>query len=200
MNNGIEVIKRNAQILEPELSGEHRERAETIVDWSENIGDLSEKVQVMIQGITGGEQRSLESVDLSATVEEQVTTVERMGENVTIDTTIPFGISVRADEMLQEVLHNLLTNAVEHNDTDAPQIDVTAEQSGETVTITIADNGPGIPEQRRDTLFSWDSHESDGGGFGLHFVQTMIESYGGSITVEGNSPRGTVFRIELLRG
>lgn len=197
VNNGIEVIKRNAHLLEPELSGESRERAETIIDWSENITDLTEKVQVMIQGITQGERQNLESVDLSTVVENQVQTVERMGENVTIETSIPFGISVQADEMLPEVFHNLLTNAVEHNDTDHPEISVTAEQTGDTVTIAVADNGPGIPEAGREDLFSWAAHGEESGGFGLYFVQTMVESYGGEISAGANEPRGTVFTIEL---
>jgi signal transduction histidine kinase len=198
VNNGVEVIKQNAHLLEPAVTDENRERAETIIDWSENITDLTEKVQVMIQGITEGEQRQLESVDLSMVIEDQVTTVEGMGGDVTVETTLPFGLTVKADEMLTEVFHNLLTNAVEHNDSNEPHVSVTAEQTGETVTISVADNGPGIPEQKRGRLFSWESSEtSDNGGFGLYFVQTMIESYGGTISAEPNEPRGTVFSIEL---
>ncbi|MXR50641.1 response regulator [Halovenus sp. WSH3] len=198
VNNGIEVIKRNAHLLEPELDGEQRERAETIIDWSENITDLTEKIQVMIEGITHGEQQDLEAVDLSTVVEGQVETVEQMGEDVRIETSIPFGLSVRANEMLPEVFHNLLTNAVEHNDTDQPRITVDAEQSGETVTVSIADNGPGIPDDERGELFSWQGGGTgDSGGFGLYFVQTMIESYGGSITAAANEPRGTEFTIRL---
>lgn len=197
VNNGVEVIKRNAHLLEPEMDGEDRERAETIIDWSENITDLTEKIKVMIEGITRGEQQDLESVDLSTVVEDQVQTVERMDENVRIETSIPFGLSIRADEMLPEVFHNLLTNAVEHNDADEPRISVTAEQTGEMVTVSVADNGPGIPESERKQLFSWQGRGDNSGGFGLYFVQTMIESYGGSIGAEPNDPRGTVFTIDL---
>ena len=202
VNNGIEVIKRNAHLLEPELDGESSGRAETIVDWSETITDLTEKIQVMIQGITRGERRQLESVDLSTVVEEQATVAEGMGEHVTVEAEVPFGISVQADEMLAEVLHNLFTNAIEHNDTDEPRVTVEATQDDETVTITVADNGPGIPEDERPDLFSWDGRTtgSDEGGFGLYFVQTMVQSYGGSVTVEDNEPCGTVFRIELQAG
>lgn len=66
-------------------------------------------------------------------------------------------------------------------------------------TIIVADNGPGISDDERDDLFSWDGRTtgSDEGGFGLYFVQTMVESYGGTVTVEGNDPRGTVFRLDL---
>ncbi len=199
VNNGIEVIKRNAHYLEPELDGESRDRAETIVDWSETITDLTEKIQVMIQGITRGERRQLETVDLSAVVENQAAVAEGMGESVVVETEIPFGVSVQADEMLAEVFHNLFTNAIEHNDTDEPRVTVEATQHEETVTITVADNGPGIPEDERPDLFSWQGRAtgSDEGGFGLYFVQTMVQSYGGSATVEDNEPRGTVFRLEL---
>ena len=199
VNNGIEVIKRNAQLIESETDGETAERAETVVDWSGNISELTEKVRGMIHGITRGEQRDLAAVDLASVVAEQVETVEGMDDNATIETAVPFGVSVQADAMLAEVFHNLLTNAVEHNDADVPRVTVDAAVEGDTVRVDIADNGPGLPDTGAERLFAHDpgGHQSDGGGFGLYFVRTMVESYGGSVEARQGEPDGTVFTLEL---
>ncbi|SDJ88800.1 Signal transduction histidine kinase [Halovenus aranensis] len=198
VNNGIDVIGRNASLLEAELTGEHADRADTILDWSDNIADLTAKVQGMIQGITRGEQRDLESVDISGVIADQVDTVEGMDEGVTIDTSVPFGLLVQADEMLTEVIHNLLTNAVEHNDADEPRVSVEVTADGGTVRVDIRDNGPGLPETERDYLCGRDQQTEESSGFGLHFVRTMVSGYGGSISVADNDPRGTVITLELL--
>jgi signal transduction histidine kinase len=48
-----------------------------------------------------------------------------------------------------EVFENLLTNAVQHNDADLPEITVDIEQDERTTTVSVADNGPGIPDDER---------------------------------------------------
>jgi len=193
IKNGMEVISRNAGLLAEDLSGQQRDRAETIVDWSGNVTDLTSKVQGMIQGATREAGRELSEVDLVTVVNEQVETVEGMDRDVTIETSVPFGTTVRADEMLDEVLHNLLTNA------DEVRISVDVTDHDDTVEIAIADNGPGIPEAERERLFGRGESgpRSDGDGFGLYFVWTMVDSYGGSISVADNEPRGTVITLEL---
>ena len=201
VNNGIEVIKRNAELIESETTGEPADRARTVVDWSGNISELTEKVRGMIHGITRGEQRDLEAIDLASLVAEQVETVEGMDDDATIETAVPFGVSVKADAMLSEVFHNLLTNAVEHNDTELPRVTIDATVEGDTVRVDIADNGPGLPDTDPEQLFAHDpgGHQSDGGGFGLYFVRTMVESYGGSVEARQDEPDGTVFTLELQR-
>jgi signal transduction histidine kinase len=199
INNGMEVISRNASLLAGNLEGDDRERAETIIDWSGNVTDLTTKVQGMIQGITREAETELSRVDLPPLVAEQAETVEGMADGVTVETSVPFGTAVEADEMLEEVLHNLMTNAVEHNDSDEPRVTVDVTDRGETVEIAVADNGPGIPESERDRLFGRGEagSRSDGDGFGLYFVRTMVESYDGSVTVADNEPRGAVITLEL---
>lgn len=201
VNNGIDVIGRNASLLEADLSDEHADRAGTIVDWSNNIAELTEKVQRMIQGITQGEERALESVDLSGIIADQVDTVEGMDADATIDTAVPFGLTVQADEMLDEVVHNLLTNAVEHNDADEPRVTVDVSVDDGIVELDIRDNGPGLPDTEQNYLCGRDiqAEESNHSGFGLHFVRTMVTSYGGTIAVSDNEPRGTAITIELTK-
>jgi signal transduction histidine kinase len=115
--------------------------------------------------------------------------------------------------MLAAVFGNLLGNAVQHNDADDPVVRVSATENDDTVTVRVADNGPGIPDDRKESVFHR-GNSTSGGGFGLFFVRTMVEEYGGSIRIEDraeqssagsrtqsddNQPRGTVFIVDLPR-
>jgi signal transduction histidine kinase len=94
-------------------------------------------------------------------------------------------VEVRANDMLDSVFRNLLTNGIVHNDTETPELLVTATTTDESVRITIADNGPGIPEEVGDRLFDrgWKGGDSGGTGIGLYIVSSLVENYGGSIEV-----------------
>jgi len=199
VQNGMDVIRRNAQILKSGLQGDERDRAETIVDWSNDMIDLSKRVRRMLNVVTGTDERSYTPVDLTALLDEQADTIEGMGESVSMDISAEGTVAVLADEMLATVLNNILTNAVEHNDTDAPQISVDLTEHDQIVEIKIADNGPGIPESDRERILARGEKgaPSSGSGFGLYFVDIMIESYGGTLSISDNEPRGTIFTIEL---
>jgi signal transduction histidine kinase len=94
-------------------------------------------------------------------------------------------------------MDNLLENAVEHNDADEPRIDVGIDADGETVRLTVADNGPGIPDNQKESILYPESGETDGSGLSL--VRTLVEGYDGSVRAEDNEPRGSRFVVELPR-
>lgn len=110
-------------------------------------------------------------------------------------------VAVSADTALFAVFANLLRNAVQHNDQPTPRATLTAETAPDTVTVRIADNGPGLPESIRSSLFTpgVKGEESSGSGLGLYLVRTLIDRYDGDIQIEENEPRGTAFIIELNR-
>jgi signal transduction histidine kinase len=69
------------------------------------------------------------------------------------------------------------------------------------VTVRIADNGPGVPDERKESVFGKGEKglESDGTGIGTYLVKTLVSRYSGTVWVEDNEPRGAVFVVELLR-
>lgn len=100
---------------------------------------------------------------------------------------------------LERVFHNLLLNACEAVSPDSGKIELRARRRPEGLEVTVADNGPGIPEPIRDQLFSpFVSYgKSNGTGLGLAVVQKIVQDHGGSVAVERSSSQGTVFRIAL---
>lgn len=117
---------------------------------------------------------------------------------VTYDTTIPIA-TINANNMIFSAFRNLLKNAIQHNDKPLAEVTVSATDQAETLTIRVADNGPGIPADRKDAIFAKGEHglESAGTGIGLYLVETLVTSYGGEISVEDNDPEGSVFVVEL---
>src|SRR3984893_14717627 len=67
------------------------------------------------------------------------------------------------------------------------------------VEITITDNGRGVPNSIRGTLFEpfISQGKENGTGLGLTVVQKIVQDHGGEVVVERTSPEGTVFRITL---
>jgi len=101
--------------------------------------------------------------------------------------------------MLGSVFRNLLKNAVQHNDAAVPEVDVTATAADDTVVVRVADNGRGISDTQKERIFSKGQKglDSQGTGMGLYLVDTLVTSYGGSVWVEDNTPKGSVFAVEL---
>ena len=107
--------------------------------------------------------------------------------------------SVFADEALNSVFTNLITNSIKHG--KASKIDVKISSEDNKCEIKFMDNGTGIPDKIKDKIFDEGFSHGKAGhtGIGLHIVRKTIESYGGSISVENNKPNGAVFTINLKK-
>jgi signal transduction histidine kinase len=100
---------------------------------------------------------------------------------------------------LERALYNLLLNACEAAPSNGGKVEVVVDHTGDSVTITIADNGSGIPESIRDKLFHpFVSYGKENGtGLGLTVVQKIVEDHGGQVSVERTADGKTVFQIVL---
>ena len=101
--------------------------------------------------------------------------------------------------LIQQVLLNLLRNAVEAvADQENRNVALTAEIQGDTVQISVSDNGPGIAEEIRGKLFqSFVSTKKTGMGMGLSICRTIVSSHNGCLWTEPNPTGGTIFRLIL---
>jgi signal transduction histidine kinase len=97
------------------------------------------------------------------------------------------------------VFRNLLKNAIQHNDKAVAEVTVSATEQDDVVAIRIADNGPGVSDDQKATLFGKGERdlESTGSGMGLYLVDTLVTSYGGEVWIEDNDPEGSIFVVEL---
>jgi signal transduction histidine kinase len=100
---------------------------------------------------------------------------------------------------LERALYNLLLNACEAAPAVGGKIEVTAADVSGAISISVADNGPGIAEAIRERLFHpFVSYGKENGtGLGLAVVQKIVQDHGGEIVVERTAQATTVFRIVL---
>jgi signal transduction histidine kinase len=100
---------------------------------------------------------------------------------------------------LERALYNLLLNACEAAPPVGGTVEVTAAAVADSITISVADNGPGIAESIRDRLFHpFVSYGKENGtGLGLAVVQKIVQDHGGEIFVERTVQGKTVFQVVL---
>ncbi|MEA2095125.1 MAG: PAS domain S-box protein [Candidatus Cloacimonadota bacterium] len=106
---------------------------------------------------------------------------------------------VFADNALDSVFTNLITNSIKHG--NSTKIDVKISLEDNMCKINFIDNGTGIPDKIKGKIFDEGFFHGKAGhtGIGLHIIKQTIERYGGSISIEDNKPSGAVFIIELRR-
>lgn len=96
-------------------------------------------------------------------------------------------INIMAEDLLDEIFINLLSNSVKYSDISEVKIDVTirAYFIGETKywMITVSDNSRGIPDLVKKELFERFYSKAKGGGLGLSIVRALVERYNGKIWV-----------------
>jgi signal transduction histidine kinase len=199
MQNGLNVVMGKAQLLEAELSDpEQVAYANDIFEWSRNISDLATKVRRILDTVAEEGGASREPVDAVPVVAEEAVRVDAMSDRVSVVTDLPESCSVLANDLLGDVVGNLLTNAVEHTD-EATRVEVTLEDCGHVVCLRVSDDGPGIPAERQAAVFDRGEQRqgSAGTGFGLYFVSSMVESYGGEVDVTDSERGGAQFVVDL---
>ena len=192
--NSAQIIGGHASLLlETPPSERRRDRLETIQRESEALEAVIDDIRVMLDANANPDQSAV--VDLSELLEETVAAV-RTAYDVELDATVPESIAVRGNDGIERIFANVLENAIEHNDSETPHVDLTVESTPDTVTVTVSDNGPGIPPEARETLFE---RKSSNHGLGLYLVRILTNRYGGSVELTETGPDGSTFTVTLPR-
>ena len=129
--------------------------------------------------------------------------VDRLHEGVTVDIAGNHDAQVRVERQdLDEMLGNLVENAAKYG---GGRVFVTVEPKDQMVDILVEDDGPGIPEEKRDELFArgarLDTTGKPGTGLGLAIVRDVAEIYGGSVQLEESEDLGGLLaRLSLPAG
>ncbi len=111
---------------------------------------------------------------------------------------------VRADDLLSVIFDNLIGNAVKYGGPDVVIVVRTEEQDNK-VLVTVADTGPGVPDEEKSEIFRRYEKKKRGvgEGLGLYLVQILVERYGGRVWVEdrvaGHPEEGAAFRFTLKK-
>jgi signal transduction histidine kinase/CheY-like chemotaxis protein len=202
INNPLTSILSNAQLLALRRGGPADEasinsivlEAKRTADLVKNLLAFSRK-ESKKREVIGVNELIKQAVNLKR-YQLKVNNIQLISEPCEIS----YPVSVTAQQM-QQVLLNLLNNAEQAiAKTDRPGvIRVEGGRRGETVYITVTDNGVGIPAHVLPFIFDpffTTKNLGEGTGLGLSIAHTLIENHGGTISAK-SEPGNTVFTIEL---
>lgn len=162
---------------------------------SEKLTTLADKVRLVDDALDSDTEPC--RVDIGALLAEIKREYSEVFPNSSIEIDYEDIELICNPEIVRLVLAIPVENAIEHSDASTPTVSITASQSaGDPVTISITDNGPGIPETERAFLNGAEetpmAHSS---GIGLWTLQWLIRRLGGAVTVATDCVEGT--RLEL---
>lgn len=197
VRNSVNVLSGRLDLLldELEVDDDDNPHLAAIDRQTDEILTLLADVEVAVEAVTA--ERSREPVSVSRVVEEAVAALDDSYRGVEVTASVPETAIVQADELLSNVVENVLSNAVRHHDRDTVAIDVTATLDEDTVTLVVSDDGPGIPDRLLPEVLG--PEVGEGSGMGLYLVDTLVDGYGGSVTVASSGERGATVEIELPR-
>jgi signal transduction histidine kinase len=102
------------------------------------------------------------------------------------------------EQVVRQILHELVENAVKHSDNDAPIVHITVREQNDSTEIVVADNGPGIPDLEQGALSDGkETQLKHGTGIGLWFVNWAVTQLGGELEFDKNDAKGCMVTIRL---
>lgn len=168
--------------------------------------DQAEDVLDLARIESGRVALSIEPFRIAEVIDDACQTLDAAARQAEVSLRPPArddAIWVRADyTRTKQVLLNLISNAIKYNVT-AGRVDVTCYRESDTVTVGVADTGPGIPDDQREALFEpfnrldADASGVEGTGIGLAITRELIERMAGRIAVESEVGVGTTFVVAL---
>ena len=182
---------------------DHREAFESIDAEAERMGRLVRNLLDLSRIEGGALKPELEARDLAELVGQSVARVNAPGKQISV--AVPAAMpAVLVDEVfLVQVLANLLENAVRYG---GSQIEVRArvDRAGNTVAVSVEDNGEGVPERSLGRLFDKfyqvpraAGTARRGMGIGLTVVAGMVGAMGGTVTAERSNLGGLAVTVHL---
>lgn len=201
IRNDMAVVLGWLEIIEDEIDSDRGEQAVSrMKNAGKNVLELTETAHDLVEVVTGEGALETEPTHLAPVLRTTVEIAREAHPDAEIVIEEPIrDIAVSATDLLSSVFQNLINNAVKHNDADDPRVTIATKANDEHVRISIADNGPGIPEEQKQRIFGKGQKglESESTGIGLYLVETLVDNFGGEVRVEDNDPNGSIFIVEL---
>lgn len=150
-------------------------------------------------------------LNISRTVERVVRSMEPRAQAKNIDLSLIIGEGVAEEQVLADeyamiiVLENLIDNAIKYTP-DQGKVEVTIENSGMNITVSVKDNGIGMTEDEKSKAFE-DFYrvkndftiQVPGTGLGLGLVKRFVDLHQGRITVQSRPGQGSIFKVSLQK-
>ena len=205
MRHSLTAIYANAELLERhDICASVRD--DLLLEIQEAVLAMTERIDSLLQFGSNGRNNPLVHERVSLVVEKAVAAVKFHpdGRNVFITVgEFPPAKAVIDVRNLESAIYNLLLNACQAaaRSTQVPEVKIHLAEVDERIYVTILDNGPGIPDSVRTTLFDpfVTAGKPNGTGLGLTLARRVAEEHGGSVCLEKSNRERTVFTLSLTK-
>lgn len=203
----LATIQASASALQDagdRLSDDDRaELVQTIRSETDRLTRLVDKVLSLSRIRAGGLEPDLGPVDLAGIAQTTVTRLGplRVGRAVRLEIPADLGALRLDPTMAEQVLLNLLENAVRYAPTGS-EVVVSAERLDEVVELRVIDHGPGVPAEDRERIFDEyvrgdQQREIEGTGLGLAIVRALVDAQGGTVACEETPGGGATLVVRF---
>jgi len=201
LRHSLAAIVANSEFLcDGRLTGAQRE--ELYQEVRIGVNQMTDLIDSLLEFARTRESLNPTYASVTETVQRAMQAVRlhprHQGTLIEVESSGP-GLAWFDPRKLERALYNLLLNACEAAPTTEGRVQVTIGRSEGSVTIAVADNGPGIAQPIRDKLFSpFVSYGKENGtGLGLTIVQKIVQDHGGRVLMERTEDARTIFRITI---
>jgi two-component system sensor histidine kinase/response regulator len=211
LKNPLAAIAANAAFLSMarEMNEDTRDCSTAIARAADNMLRMVHDILDVSRAEEAGLNLKLEEVDFTAMTERAVELMSRRAEERRVMLVAETGADsmfLKADpDLIRRVIENLLDNAIRYTPSGG-RVALAVVDLGEALCVSVADGGPGIPEDERARIFEKyaqlerkddKAQKRFGRGIGLSFVKMVVDAHHGLIRVLDNPPRGARFEVVL---
>jgi len=203
INHDLRNVLTSAQLVSDRLAMDKDERVKKMGERLVRAVDRGVRIaeNVLEYGSEKDEILDLGTVNLSQIAGEAAKDTLTRFPDVAFENVIDPGLQVKADaDHTYRIFQNLIRNAAQAlaGKPDA-KVKVEARNGGNKVYTTLSDNGPGLPEKVRETIFTPFSTSGGRGrtGLGLTISKELAEAQGGKIALVNSDEQGTMFELTL---
>jgi len=212
INNILQIILSSAELISYYLG--MPEKLPTIKRLNKSIFDQVTRGNKLIENVRKLSQveeskQNLKRLIIAPVLDESIRLVKQGIQNKNVNIQVENykeKLAVNADDLLIDVFENLLYNSVRHNNNDNVEILIRISQikSNDLIKMEFIDNGMGIEDERKESIFQKKSNINRGGrsmGLGLSLVMKILKKYNGTIRIENKIPndsaKGSKFTLLL---
>jgi len=181
-----------------EMNAKQQDYVKDILGSSKSLLGIINNILDMASIDSGNIEIELQDVDIKAMVSQSLDLVKGELDNRKINLVTHFDEDlniIKADpERLEQVIYNIVTNAVGFSDI-GETVEISATREGEEMVLTVSDNGPGMEPGEIDKIFGRFVSSSEGSnhrgtGLGLSLVKSFVELHGGRVEVSSEKGKG----------
>jgi two-component system NtrC family sensor kinase len=204
LNNPLSGISALSQILQTEMEPTHPHVADLI-----EIEKAAERCQLIIKNLLNFSQPSqsdeLEEVNLNELINSTLPLLKTALRTQNLQSYFqePLPFTCVQPSQLQQVIFNLVNNACQAMTTSGGALTIKTWSEGRYSCFSVTDTGPGIPEDIQNRIFEpffTTKEVGMGTGLGLSVSRSIIEKFGGELTLSSAMGQGTTFTVSLPSG